>query len=94
MTDTLNNMHLADRYATLKARADEIDALLKKAREEIIASGLEELRGDLAIVKVSLSETVTLDAKEARKVLTPDQVAACSRTCMRIIVTVKPRCGG
>ena len=94
MTDTLNNMHLADRYATLKARADEIDALLKKAREEIIATGLEVLKGDLAIVKVNLSESTTLDAKEVRKLITQEQIDACSRTGLRTIVTVKPRCGG
>lgn len=94
MTDSLDNMHLADRYATLKARADEIDALLKKAREEILATGLETLKGDLAIVKVSLSESTTLDTKEVRKILSTEQVAACSRTGLRTIVTVKPRCGG
>lgn len=94
MTDSLDNMHLADRYATLKARADEIDALLKKAREEIIATGLDIIKGDLAVIKVSLSESTTLDTKEVRKILSQEQINACSKTGLRTTVTVKPRCGG
>ena len=94
MTDSLDNLSLADRYATLKARADEIDALLKKAREEILATGLDIIKGDLAIIKVSLSESTTLDVKEARKLLSAEQITACSKVGLRTTITVKPRCGG
>jgi len=94
MTDSLDNMHLADRYATLKARADEIDALLKKAREEILATGLDIIKGDLAVIKVSLSESTTLDTKKVREMLSQENIGFCSRTSLRTTITVKPRCGG
>lgn len=91
MTITLNSLPLADRYAILKADIDALTKQLDAVKAEIIASGVETLTGDQAIVVVSLSERTTLDSAAAKALLTPEQVAACSKTSLVTTLRVKPR---
>lgn len=73
MTD-LMNASLADRYAALKVRADELDAELKRLREEILATGQELVVGDRCIVEVKLSDRKTVDWKAAAAAHLADDV--------------------
>lgn len=87
----LNNLTLADRYATLTERLRETEAEVKALRELILASGQERVSGDFADVVVALSERATFDAKAAHKFLTPDQIAACTRSSVVTTLRVKPK---
>lgn len=87
----LNNLTLADRYATLTERLRETEAEVKALRELILASGQERISGDFADVVVALSERATFDAKAAHKFLTPDQIAACTRSSVVTTLRVKPK---
>lgn len=73
---------LADRYATLKAQIDALTIQLDAVKKEIKATGREEIVGETAIVTVGLSERTSLDTKLAKALLTPEQVAACSKTIL------------
>jgi len=64
MTDLLNTS-LADRYASLKARVEELEIEMKRLREEILATGQEIVEGDRCIVLVKLSDRTTVDWKAA-----------------------------
>ena len=49
-------------------------------KNEIKATGRDEIVGDTAIVTVSLSEPVRFDAATAKTFLTAEQAAACMKT--------------
>lgn len=87
---TLSNLTLADRYAEAKARAEEAEALLKVIRDEILATGVERLDGEFASVTVALSERASLDAASVKKLLTPEQVQAVTKTTLVTTLRVKP----
>jgi hypothetical protein len=87
----LNNLTLADRYATLAERLRDLEAEVKTVRELILASGQERISGDFADVVVALSERATFDAKAAHKFLTPEQIAACTRSSVVTTLRVKPK---
>jgi hypothetical protein len=91
MTININTLSLADRYAILKADIDALTKQLDAVKVEIIASGVETLIGEQAIVVVSLSERATLDTKAAKEFLTPEQVTACTKTSLVTTLRVKPR---
>ena len=93
MTDlaTLATLPLADRYAILKADIDALTKELDKAKAEIIASGVDRVVGDSAIVEVALSERTTLESKAVKELLTPEQVASCSKTALITTLRVKPK---
>ena len=78
MTSNINT--LADRYAALKAEIDGLNRLLDEVKDEIKASGRDEIVGENAVVTVTLSEPVRFDAKTAKTFLTDEQVAACMKT--------------
>jgi L-lactate utilization protein LutC len=85
----LDNLSTADKYATLKARIDELEAELKAVRDDIIASGVENVVGEFADVKVTLSERATFDQTLAKSFLTAEQIAAC--TSKSVVNTVVPK---
>lgn len=91
MTININTLSLADRYAILKGDIDALTKQLDAVKVEIIASGVETLIGEQAIVVVSLSERATLDIKAAKEFLTPEQVTACTKTSLVTTLRVKPR---
>ena len=91
MTININTLSLADRYAILKADIDALTKQLDAVKVEIIASGVETLTGEQAIVVVSLSERATLDTKAAKEFLSAEQIAACTKTSLVTTLRVKPR---
>ncbi len=88
---TSNTAALADRYATIKAQAEELEAQLKALRSEILATGQEVVIGDRAIVKVCLSERSTLDPKAAKEFLTADEIYLCTKTSLVESLRVLPK---
>lgn len=72
--------NLADRYAAIKAEIDGLTRLLNEVKDEIRATGKDEIVGDRNIVTVTLSEPTTFDAKVAKTFLTDEQIAACTKT--------------
>jgi len=91
MTININTLSLADRYAIIKGDIDALTKQLDAVKVEIIASGVETLIGEQAIVVVSLSERATLDTKAAKEFLTAEQVTACTKTSLVTTLRVKPR---
>jgi len=87
----LNNLTLADRYATLAERLRDLEAEVKAVRDLIIASGQDRVQGDFADIVVALSERTTFDAKAAHKFLTPAQIAECTRSTVVTTLRVKPK---
>jgi len=87
----MTNVSLADRYAALKAAIDALTKELDKVKTEIKATGLETIEGDMPIVTVSLSERSSLDTKAVKDLLTPDQIAACTRVTLVETLRVKPK---
>ena len=71
---------LADRYAAIKAEIDGLTRLLDEVKAEIKATGMDEIVGERNIVTITLSEPVRFDATAAKKLLTAEQVAACTKT--------------
>ena len=77
----MNNLNtLADRYAAIKAEIGGLSRLLDEVKAEIKATGMDEIIGDRNVVTVTLSEPVRFDAEAAKKLLTPEQIAACTKT--------------
>ena len=87
----LNNLTLADRYATLAERLRDLEAEVKAVRDLIIASGQDRISGDFADVVVALSERTSFDAKAAHRYLTPAQIAECTRSTVVTTLRVKPK---
>jgi len=76
----MTNSNLADRYAAIKAEIDGLNRLLDEVKTEIKGTGMAEIVGEQAIVTITLSEPVRFDATTAKSFLTPDQIAACTKT--------------
>ena len=86
----MNNLAtLADRYSDIKAQIEALTLQLDAVKAEIKATGRDEIVGERAIVKVSLSERNNLDTKMVRAVLTPEQLAAFTKTTLIESITVK-----
>lgn len=77
---------LADRYADLKDQIDALTAQLDAVKSEIKATGMAEIVGTVATVKVSLAERTTVDAKAVAKILSPAQMASVSKTSQYEII--------
>ena len=75
-----SNRSLADRFGEAKARAQEAEALAEALRQEIIATGKAKLIGDDFIVTVRKQDVARLSLTEAKKILTPAQLAKCTKT--------------
>lgn len=80
---------LADRYAALKAEIDMLERLLAETKAQIKAAGREEIVGANAVVTLSLSERNALDTAAVKKLLTADQIAACTKTTLVETIRVK-----
>jgi len=93
MTDlaSLATLPAADRFAILKADIDALTKELEKARAEILATGSDRVVGINAIVEVSLTERASFDSKAAKALLTPAQIAACTKTSDVHTLRVKAR---
>ena len=87
----LDNLCPADKYATIKARIDELEAELKAVRDDIIASGAETVTGEFADIKVTLSERATFDQALAKSFLTAEQIAACTKKSVVTTLRVKAK---
>jgi len=71
----MTNASLADRYAIIDA--------------EIKATGRETIEGDTFDVVVGLSERTTLDQAKVKALLTPAQIADCTKTATIETLRVK-----
>jgi hypothetical protein len=91
MPSNFDALPLADRYAILKAEADALAKQIDALKAEIKATGLETVEGDNVVIKVCLSERSTLDTASVKKILTPDQVAACSKVSLVETLRIQPR---
>jgi hypothetical protein len=89
----LDNLSLADKYATIKNRIDELEAELKVAREQILATGAESIEGEFSKVAVTLSERNTFDSTFAKSYLTAEQIAACTKKSVVTTLRVKAKVG-
>lgn len=89
----LDNLSTADKYATIKARIDELEAELKMVREQIIASGAETVTGEFSEIKVTLSERATFDQTLAKSYLTAEQINACTKRSVVTTLRVKAKVG-
>jgi predicted nuclease with TOPRIM domain len=87
----LDNLTPADKYATIKARIDELEAELKLVRDQIIASGAETVTGEFADIKVTLSERASFDQALAKSYLTAEQIAACTKKSVVTTLRVKAK---
>ena len=79
MPSNFDALPLADRYTILKSEAEALAKQIDALKTEIKATGLDFVEGDAVIIKVCLSERATLDSTAAKKLLTPEQVASCSK---------------
>ena len=75
-----NTASIADRYADLKDQIDALTAQLDAVKAEIKATGMAEIVGSIATVKVSLAERTSVDAKAVAKILSAEQMASVSKT--------------
>lgn len=89
----LDNLSTADKYATIKARIDELEAELRNVREAILASGAESVSGEFAEIKVTLSERATFDQTLAKSFLTAEQINACTKKSVVTTLRVKAKVG-
>lgn len=87
----LDNLSLADRFATLNERLKELEAEVKAVRDQIVATGQDRVIGEFADATVSLSERTNFDAKLAKSFLTAEQIAACTSVSVITTVRAKPK---
>jgi ParB-like chromosome segregation protein Spo0J len=80
---------LADRYADIKAEIEGMERLLKEVKDEIKATGREEIVGTRSVVTLSLSERNSLDTSAAKKFLTDDEITFCTKTTLVETIRVK-----
>lgn len=86
---------------TLRRYADELGALesalapllarQKELKDALKAEGDGTYKGRDYEVTVSTTETVSLDSKAVKALLTPAQITACSKSGARVNVKVKAR---
>ena len=77
---TSNLAPIANEYAALKAQIDALTARLDEIKEEVKASGYEQIDGDHVSLKIALAERVTVSAAAVKKLLTPQQFAEVAKT--------------
>ena len=77
--------------AILKGEAEALNKQIDALKTEIKASGLEFVEGDSVTIKVCLSERATLDSTAAKKLLTPEQMASCSKVSLVETLRIQPR---
>ena len=82
---------LIDRALELEALLAPLAAELAAIKEAVKAEGDGLYTGRLAEIEVTTAETVTLDTKKVKALLTPAQITACSRNGTRTTVKVRER---
>ena len=82
---------LIDRALELEALLAPLAAELDAIKAAVKAEGAGLYTGRLAEIEVSTAETVTLDTKKVKALLTPAQITACSREGTRTTVKVRER---
>ena len=82
---------LIDRALELEALLAPLAAELDAIKAAVKAEGDGTYTGRLAEIEVSTTETVTLDTKKVKALLTPAQITACSREGTRTTVKVRER---
>ena len=82
---------LIDRALELEALLAPLAAELAAIKEAVKAEGDGLYTGRLAEIEVTTAETVTLDTKKVKALLTPAQITACSREGTRTTVKVRER---
>jgi ABC-type transporter Mla subunit MlaD len=87
-TDMTNLAALADRYADLKAQIDALTAQIDVLKAEIKATGMAEIIGSTATVKMTLGERTSVDSKAVAKLLPPDVLASVSKTTQYEMIRV------
>lgn len=87
----MNSNHPIDALGKLKAQIAELEAQEKILRGEVIALGAGRHEGQLYCVTVTLSERNTLDMEAVRKKLSPQFIAAHTRTTEVTTVKVTAR---
>ena len=87
----MNTNHPIDALGKLKAQIAELEAQEKILRGEVIALGAGRHEGQLYCVTVTLSERNTLDMEAVRKKLSPQFIAAHTRTTEVTTVKVTAR---
>lgn len=80
-----------DELGALKAAIADLVDREKALKAEIAASGYAEIDGALFRATVSLSETTRLESDKVRAILSPAQIAACSKTTEVTTVRVAAR---
>lgn len=85
----MTNMTLADRYALIDAEIKALEKAKDAIKAEIKATGRELIEGDKFDVVVGLSERSALDQAKVKALLTPAQIAACTKTTMIETLRVK-----
>lgn len=86
---TISNMSIADRAAVLK---DQIDVLQKEydaIASEVKASGVEEVIGEFATIKVALAERTTVSTAAVKAILTDDQFKAVTKTAVYSVMRIE-----
>ena len=82
---------LADRFAAIKAAADEAVAALDAIKAEIKDAGIERHIGITCDVILSLSEQRRVDNKLLATLLTEEQIEACKKPILVERITIKPK---
>ena len=82
---------LIDRALELQALIAPLAAEFDAIKEAVKAEGDGLYAGRLAEIEVTTAETVTLDTKKVKALLTPAQITACSREGTRTTVKVRER---
>ena len=80
--------NLADQYIALKAQLDEIEAAVKAVKAKIEATGQDLVTGTFADIKVSLQERTSFDKAVLEQLLSPDQLAAATKTSVFSVLRI------
>ena len=88
---TVNLAAIVDELGELKAAIAELTEKEKELKTIIAASGYAEFDGELFRATVSLTERTTLESEKVRALLSPAQIAACSKTTEVTTVRVAAR---
>jgi hypothetical protein len=82
---------IADRYAALKAAADDAAKALDALKAEIKAMGVETFVGITCDLKLCLSEQKRVDNTLLKQFLSEEQIEACKKPILVETIRIKPK---
>lgn len=82
---------IVDELGTLKAAIAELTEKEKELKTVLAASGYANIDGELYTAAITWSERTTLESEKVRALLSPAQIAACSKTTEVLSVRVGAR---